>query len=1170
MTIPSERNRAEGLDGFPADAGALVDAAERYRALHPGGGFHLEAPAGSGKTFLLTARYLHLLGIVSHPGQILAMTFTNKAAGEMQQRVLSWLTDSCDPQTPRNALEAEMLEYARKAMERHRQHREMIQSGGALRIQTFHSFCYNLVTQAPLDAGIAPGSTLLGEQDQTVFAREVIDETLTATMKRSPDDPYRKALQNRLLYLNNSWPQLTQELEELLGRRDVLKDLIQVMDQQRTADYVLLGIQDLIETELNFLEARFRNCRLGRSWNEFIGELARNGADAASRLPREIPSSTWRDLHGWQCVADVLLTKEGELKKRAGPTSGFYAGFTKSETFRLMQGLDDSTVKALKRVRQLPLSDAAMPDFESLWDLVLLLHAVTESYEARCRRQRVLDFCSLEMAALRLLDRVQPSELHLLLDQQIRHLLVDEFQDTNQQQWLLLQRLCAEWVPDEGRTLFVVGDPKQSIYGFRKAEVRLFLEAKQGLPLGPFHRLPLESLVLRTNFRSKSHLIDWCNDLFSQTVMASHKVDFDEAPFTPAACSPLAPMVSDPLPVELALFPAASDAETARRREAAWLAWNVANEVRGAGDQCPTIGILLFARTHLPIYLEALYQYGVSVQVAEGLKLLERPEAMYLWQLCRALVLPQDHLAWAAQLRSPWLLMDYEAILDVAREEPGPWVEKIRAFSMKNERAGSFWENLKQARRHLGHESLGDVVEEAWLAVGGAEITAALWGSRGLASCRRFFELARQAEVNEPIGTLDRLEQLLGNSYEPVDPETALSNVSIMTVHRAKGLEFDSVYLPFLDWNPMMRERHAQPPYLLERLPGMKDRYLLAARPDRRRGESDPIFKRLWEIRLERRWAEAKRLFYVAVTRARSKLSLSGVLPFEEGKGISWPAQAPIGWMNEHYIISEVEQVREWRPTVGGPADSGIYSEKCWEKGSTRFRLLVEPTPPLPPDSRKCNDDSPTNANPAPFDRERPRFRIKNPSSTETIGYETGQPGGRSGITDSREPHRLWGTLVHHILECWGKKKELPSLIAVRNFLGSRGVAESEATDLAEAALEEVRTCLLDPWLKNLYDVPEGDRRVEWALEGLHSPEALFAGVVDLAAFDGQQWRLVDFKTSRPAEGEDVDNFCRKEVAKHAPQIEAYRELVSKVEGVDKDAVSAGVYWTALRRWEPV
>jgi ATP-dependent exoDNAse (exonuclease V) beta subunit len=86
----------------------------------------------------------------------------------------------------------------------------------------------------------------------------------------------------------------------------------------------------------------------------------------------------------------------------------------------------------------------------------------------------------------------------------------------------------------------------------------------------------------------------------------------------------------------------------------------------------------------------------------------------------------------------------------------------------------------------------------------------------------------------------------------------------------------------------------------------------------------------------------------------------------------------------------------------------------------------------------------------------------------------------------------------------------------------------------------------------------------------LHSPEALFAGVVDLAVFDGQRWRLVDFKTSRLAEGEDVDDFCRKEVAKHAPQIEAYRKLVSEVEGVDKDTVSAGVYWTALRRWEPV
>ena len=519
-------------------------------------------------------------------------------------------------------------------------------------------------------------------------------------------------------------------------------------------------------------------------------------------------------------------------------------------------------------------------------------------------RQKALDFSALELAALRLFDAADPSDLQLVLDQQIRHILVDEFQDTSRKQWELLQKLCAGWSDGDGRTLFLVGDPKQSIYGFRKAEVKLFLEAARlGVPVEGGGKISLEPLLLDTNFRSQPHLIDWCNRAFENTVMAEHKPEFDEVPFSPAKLSPTTPVRPDPAPVELALFMEWPDRKSARAREAQWLAGRIARHLEKNGRDSQ-IAILLFSRTHLPMYLEALQQKRLPVQVKEGLKLLERPEVRCLWQLCRAIVLPQDDLAWSAQLRSPWFSLGFDLIHAVSCEGPLLWVDKIQAFSEKDEEVRLFWQALTGAWQHVGHEPLTDVVESVWLELDGANVVASRWGSRGLNCCRRFLQMVREAEQGEPVSTLARLEQLLDSAYEPVDPDTASSNIILSTIHGAKGLEFDAVFIPFLDWNPSGGRKDQPPPYMLERAPGSPD-YLLAPRPDRLMGEKDPLYTLLRKLRSRRQLGEARRLFYVAVTRARRELVMSG-LARRKGDSFSTAAESPLGWLSEHYGIDEL------------------------------------------------------------------------------------------------------------------------------------------------------------------------------------------------------------------------------------------------------------------------
>ncbi len=1026
----------------------LADAEKRSRALHPAGNFHLTAPAGSGKTFLLAARFLRLLGLVDHPRQILALTFTNKAAAEMRERVRGCLDQARKGSAPANPAEAELLDYASKALAAHKKIEELLLAGEILHIRTFHSFCYAIASQAPLEAGIAPGSRLMDENEQEFFLHDAVDEALQEIASRKEGDSARRALMNRLLYLNNSWWSLANEMKDLVRMREGLVDLVQVLGRDRASGYLEARVRELAESELKGLKADFEACELGRGWRSFLEQTGDAGAEVICTLPADIPGPKWEALAQWVCLADTLLTKDGGARRQLGPKAGFYNGFAKTRWGGAIQNIPPQTAQRLHRVRGLPAHGAPVTNLDTLWDLVVLLHSVLETYDARLGAGRALDFASLELAALRLFDATDPSDLQLILDQKIRHILVDEFQDTSREQWELLQRLCAGWSDGDGRTLFLVGDPKQSIYGFRKAEVRLFLDAARlGLPVEGGGKISLEPLTLDTNFRSQPHLIDWCNTVFENTVMAEPKAEFDEVPFSPAILSPDTPVRPDPAPVELALFMEWPCRESARVREAQWLAGKVAQHLEKNGRDSQT-AILLFSRTHLPIYLEALMQMRVPVQVKQGLKLMERPEVHYLWQLCRGIVLPQDNLAWAAQLRSPWFSLDFDRIHAISREEPLLWVEKIHAFSEWDEEVRSFWQALTGAWQHVGHEPLADVVESAWLELEGARVVGSRWGSRGLNCCRHFLQMLREAEQGEPVRTLSRFEQILQNAYEPVDPDTASSNTVLSTIHGAKGLEFDAVFIPFLDWDPHGGRKDQPPPYMLERAPGFGD-YLLAPRPDRLTGEKDPLYAWLRNLRSRRQLGEARRLFYVAVTRARRELVMSGLVK-KKANSFSTAAESPMGWLSQHYGIDELCGI----DGMACPEEAECACKDEWKRSLiARDGFFVQVEPDCGPGEAMPPESAPVEIAPAEFEREKPVFTLISPSGLAVFERDR-LAGGRADCGGWAEgapalpcPPNVWGTVVHRLLAEFGRKGSLPSAQGTSTALRQLGIESLRDTE---------------------------------------------------------------------------------------------------------------------------
>jgi ATP-dependent helicase/nuclease subunit A len=648
-----------------------ADQAIRGQALGPLEGFHLEAPAGSGKTSVLLARFLTLLARVDTPEEMLALTFTRKAAGELRSRVMSLLWERQDPSPDASPLDLKLQELAAAVFRRHADEATLKLTPERLPIMTFHGFCAQILKLAPQEAGVPLDFTLLEEDEDRWLKAEALEELRTRLNARPATDPVRQSLVRRLVRLNNDWRRLVKELHGLLSRRDSLGEFLALARVSRDAtQYRLLletRFQMVLVPVLGGLRAGLADSALGQVWQGFWQEL--QGAPHGDILPKVIPGSAPADLAGWQAVATVLLTKGGDPRKRLSVKDGFPDSFDQKKWVALLQDLPPDVPRTLKQSRDLAPSGASAEEAAALQDLVILVGEALKVYEQLCARKGALDFVGLEQSTLNLLSEDDPSEIMLRLDWRLKHLLVDEFQDTSENQMTLLCRLMSGWQAGAGRTLMVVGDPKQSIYGWRQAKPRLFMESRNGLPCGSASPLPLTPLWLTTNFRATGTLIDWVNQVFEGTVMSGGTAG---ARFHRAEPRPGAP--KGPAPY-LALFTGETDL-AARELEARWLAQQVTQALPTLKEK-ETIGILLFTRTHLPLYLTALGEAGLAVRVREGLKLADSQIVAHLHNLARALVRPQDDVAWAGVLRGPWNPLGLAALAEVAQAPGDLWIERL-------------------------------------------------------------------------------------------------------------------------------------------------------------------------------------------------------------------------------------------------------------------------------------------------------------------------------------------------------------------------------------------------------------------------------------------------------------------------------------------------------------
>ena len=1135
----------------------LIDETERRAALDTTCSHHVESPAGSGKTLLLTMRFLKLLGEVDDPREIVALTFTEKATGEMHDRIVRYLDRAGRSEPPDNDLDEKLLSLAAQALKKQGQQTSLITAADGLHIMTFHGFCSYIARRAPLEAGLAPGYDIIESEGQTEIIEEAVETACNGILSRSSDDMTRVSLEHRLLRHNNNWSSLSVELQDIIRGRDRFADLTRFV--RDTAQGGLSTLSDVIRDRLRvYIEARLAHLHsgllaseLGDRWDALVTHLSSQGADAALSLPPTLPGGNWEELPHWQCMADVLLTQGGTPRKSMGPKTGFYAGFSTTEWGKCIAGLPHDTGSILHDTRELPSVDEPDTLIDELSHFIIVAAAVTGAYEDLCRRRHVVDFIDLEQSALRVLDGDHPSDLHLYLDARIRHLLIDEFQDTNGNQWELLQRLCSGWTGDDGRTVFIVGDPKQSIYAFRNAEVRLFMEAREGIPLAGHGLLPLTSHRLKTNFRSTGALIAWTNDLFATTVMTDPDYDADEVDFSPSVPIDQTDQTDQTNQIDqtdqtdqthqptLTLFHD-DNRDSARDREAQWLV-RTAKKLWMETGVSQSIAILLFTRNRLQRYLRACRDEGLPLQVEEGLVLKDRPEVIHLLQAARAFVNPHDDLACASLLRSPWSWFDTETLHETALQEADGWMDKIRLAAASTPALERLVAACDGASQRLGRDPLGSVIQRFWEDLDGPRRTASLYGMAGVANCLTLFRLLADAERGIPLETLETLERVIDTVYEPPDPRASLSPVHLMTIHRAKGLEFDTVFIPFMDWRPLASGSRTPPPYLLERIPGTGGRYVMAMGHDYRTGEAPKTYRLLRTLQRNRRWGEAKRWFYVAATRARSRLIMSGIATVKDDD-ITAPTGSMLGLVMRHEGIERL------------PAEG------------RHIGVSVNPAMPAVPPLEDRGDIM--IAEPYSLTPERLPYGIETPSSLDKDRIYDGIAAA-NGDELSGDPSMdaIGGTVTHDIITTALTGRPLPPVTAIVTALAERGITVDQARALAPDLLAASTATVQSPFITTLTGGSHHVVQTEVAVEDIRADGHLRSGVIDFLVFDGSSWWVCDFKTARPGDLEGEEDFIARERAAYRSQLNAYAAMVAHAEGVDVTEVRRGIYLTALQEW---
>ena len=1198
------------------------DQAQRIHALDPTRSILVQAPAGSGKTDLLTRRYLRLHREVNDPGQIVAITYTKAAAAEMRHRILSELEKAAATNAlPENTDELSMEMLALRALNRSRAFNwQLLDLPSQLRITTIDAFCRDLAIQQPLISGF--GSDLAIHEQPTELYHRAARRTLQQLSGNNAE--IFSAIEDLLLWRDNNWPDLENQLVEMLSQRE-----------RWMHEFVLERVPDWDGLRAR-LEQPFRKVVA-----EAIGRLVRlfaavpHACDEAAFLARFACEHTggkkYRDLAElselplgpfvcgaaleearvtFHCLADMLLTSKGAFRQKIDRADGFPPDQT-GEKIR-MQGLIndlsnvDGLESALAAIRSLPPARYTEDDWKIVRACFTLLRHAAGELHAIFAEVGAVDFSEVAQIAQRALtdENGLPSDAAIAVADGIHHLLIDESQDTSRRQHRMLGSLVAAWPDQAGRTLFVVGDPMQSIYFFRDADAELFTRLQEsGLDVPGNTPLPLDPVGLTANFRTAPALVQQLNSLFARVFAEDDGSGIDFAPASPAREA--SPGPNPRLRLHLAFMPqsrhsysltaeeAAQKREATDQRTAAHEAQTaeLVQLIRSHRDRVETarhcgqkyrVAVLARARASLAPIALALREAGIPFRAIELEQLKDRPEVLDVLTLGRALLNPVDRIAWLGVLRAPWCglsLADLH-ILTSADEKPllkrpVPDLIAERIHLVSHESRGTLHRvqhtiaSAPRLRTALPTATLGTWLERVWLRLGGASCVDA--------TARLNLELLWSCLDSLPSGEQDLLGPALETALEKLTalPDPGASSecgVQLMTIHKSKGLEFEVVIVPELQATTAST-RGKMLSWLERGLPepdesGEVTEFLVA--PFQSKG-TDRGKAKAWVDRVyrQRELQEMRRILYVAATRAREELHFFARPEYKDANGdlvlvdpsncllaTAWPAfAAEIQVRFTQWKAARTEQFNFAEGTLTALAASG------------NDNVIVMPPPAKPTVLRRLPADFQIITTAVSSANTADQAIVGN---SDTVLYARHEGGALS---------RALGSAVHKLLEELARLRTIYDWDEARTVLSKlqpRITAQARAIGANKTEAEAIATKAFDYALQ-----ASRDSQGQWILSP-HAEavsEAAWAGIVDgklrsvrvdrlfragaQPISEGEDtWWIIDYKTAHADRLGPLDALLDLRRL-FAPQLQAYSVVLRNLYGADA-RIRSGLYYPRM------
>jgi ATP-dependent exoDNAse (exonuclease V) beta subunit len=1203
---------------FPAAAGfppAASDAAARALALDTRSSCIVEAPAGSGKTGVLVQRYLKLLAdeLVDEPEEVLAITFTNKATAELRERVLEQLQAAAsDAPFTLHATEFdhETRALAAAALERsNRRGWSLLHRPQRLNIRSIDSVCAEIANSLPLLSG-GGGPRQPVEDAQTL---------------------YRLAARRTLLQLGGGDAALDAALRTVLLHRDgsladceaLLANMLQTREQW--GELVPLGPDELNEAKLGEVRVKLERslerivcAGLSRAVAAMPPGLLAELTTIAARLGEappfkldvspiaicagrhEPPEAAAEHLEHWLALITLVLTKEGGWRKRCARGDLKFEIQKPHQTHLEMlitSVQNDPLQEALCAVRALP--PPKYPDDQWLVAKALfhVLRRALAELKVLFAERGECDFTELALAArtaLRTEDGA--TDAALSAGGKLRHLLVDEMQDTSSGQYELLELLTRSW-DGHSQTLFLVGDPKQSIYLFRQARVERFLRTMREQRLG---EISLRALQLTANFRSQAALVDDFNNVFErlfpqagdEAIADSEALD---VPFV--AANAVRRKTSDegitwhtavigeteldpdlPRTGNLRGDHIAHEARQVRRVIKERLAMPLPSDRSDPQHPKPwRIAVLGRTRAHLEaIIAELKRDEPISFRAVDLDPLDELPEVLDVLALTRALMHPADRIAWLAVLHAPWCGLGIADLLRLTGEgdeaDPAATITEVlgaRRNLLSDEGrqlVDRAWPVLEWAIATLGRTSLGVHVERTWRSLGG---DAAL-NAEARTNVVRYLAVLGEVETQSSSVDLSVLTARLKKLYAEPASEALVNGiqpVDLMTIHKAKGLEWDVVLVPALE-----RGSGSSNSVLLNWLEfdGMQDEAdaTVVLAPIWRTGAAaDNLSSWLSGVRAKREHAERKRLLYVASTRAREQLHLFATVARKADGEIAQPRYDSLLRACWPAAMNELDAME------AEPAEYEDLAIAAAAEPATDARRSSHPSPPT------------IQRLPLSFD---PSARF-NAAANRRLAYPPASALRRTPSFDRPEGSfavRAFGNVVHRYLQVIAARLEsglsaeellveFPTWTArLTASLRGEGLPPTLATREAARALRALTLTLTDPvgrWILSPRASAASERALTMAdARSLRVDRTFVSGDAPLSNAKPSIW-IIDFKTTEQGARSDAD-FEAAETAKYRDQLEAYATLRGSLPDGDLP-IRLGLYYPLvpkLLQWESV